>query len=205
MKVGYFLSWSAVRLAAALYGRWRVYGLEHVPLNGPVIVAGNHVSYADPPLVGAAIKREMHYLARRSLFRIPVLGFLLRSYNSIPVDREGGGPGGLKGIHDALVRGGCDGQFLPARPGIGLIVIKSECPVVPVRLFGTYEAYGRHRRFPRPGRVIIKFAPPLYFKELRTEARNSPRARLREIYQQVAEEIMSAIGAITPEPAGRLC
>ena len=91
-----------------------------------------------------------------------------------------------------------DGTLQPARSGIGLTVIKSSAPVVPVRVFGTYEAYGRNIRFPRPKRVMVKYGEPLDFRLLREEAASCPKSRLKEIYQQVADEIMAAIARLEP-------
>ena len=68
-----------------------------------------------------------------------------------------------------------------------------DVPVVPVRVFGTYEAYNRHMRLPRPHRVEVKFGQPLLFERLRAEAKTCSKERLKRIYQEVAEEIMAAI------------
>jgi 1-acyl-sn-glycerol-3-phosphate acyltransferase len=91
-----------------------------------------------------------------------------------------------------------DGRLQPARSGIGLTVIKSACPVVPVRVFGTYEAFGRHIRVPRPQRVVVKFGEPLDLAALRAEAQACSKERLRTIYQQVADAIMQAIARLQP-------
>lgn len=210
MNPVYFLGWVSFRAFFRLYLGWRVYNPERVPLDGPVILASNHASFLDPPLVGAGIRRGINYLARESLFRFPLLGWILRQWQVVPVDREGGGAKGLKAILDRLLAGGAiilfpegtrsrDGQLQPARSGIGLTVIKSDAPVVPVRVFGTFEAYHRHMRFPRPGRkVIVKYGRPMTFARLRAEARNCSKPRLKEIYQQVADEIMAAIAALQP-------
>jgi len=120
------------------------------------------------------------------------------------VNREGGGAKGLKAILDRLLAGGAiilfpegtrtrDGKLQPARSGIGLTVIKSPAPVVPMRVFGTYEAYNRHMRLPRPRRVEVKFGQPLLFQRLRAEAETCSKERLKQIYQEVADEIMAAI------------
>jgi 1-acyl-sn-glycerol-3-phosphate acyltransferase len=85
-----------------------------------------------------------------------------------------------------------------ARSGIGLVVIKSVAPVVPVRVFGTYMAYGRDRRFPLPQRLMVKYGRPMDFTALRAEAKACSKARLREIYQQVADDIMAAIAKLEP-------
>src|SRR5688500_13366815 len=207
MKPIYFLGWSFFRIFFRLYNRWRVIDAHNVPKDGPVILASNHASFLDPPLVGAAAKREINYLARESLFRFPVIGWVLRSVNSVPVDREGGGAAGLRAIFDRLLRGGAiilfpegtrtqDGSLQTAKSGIGLTVIKSEAPVVPVRVFGTFEAFSRHHSFPRPKKIAVKFGQPLNFERLRAEAKVCSKQRVKEIYQEVADEIMKAIAAL---------
>lgn len=207
MNPSYFLGWTFFRLIYSTYFHWRVYNPERVPKKGPVILASNHASFLDPPLVGSGLKRDINYLARESLFRFPGIGALLRSWNAVPVDREGGGAKGLKMILDRLHDGGGiilfpegtrtrDGKLQPARSGIGLTVIKSEAPVVPVRVFGTFEAYGRHLKFPRPKRIAVKYGKPMMFEALREEAKTCSKVRLKEIYQQVAHEIMAEIGKL---------
>jgi len=115
----------------------------------------------------------------------------------------------LKAILERLLAGGAislfpegtrtrDGKLQPARSGIGLAVIKSAAPVVPVRVFGTFEAYGRDTRWPRPCRVAVKYGRPLRFEELRAEARVCAKPRLKQIYQQIADEIMAAITKLEP-------
>jgi 1-acyl-sn-glycerol-3-phosphate acyltransferase len=204
MKPLYFIGWSFFRIYFRLYHRWQVSGAENVPLSGPAILASNHCSFLDPPLVGAAAKREINYMARETLFRFPVLGSLLRGVNSVPVDR---GASGLRAILDRLFAGGAiilfpegtrspDGTLQKAKSGIGLTVIKSDAPVVPVRVFGTFHALNRGQSIPRPGKVGVKFGKPLDFTGLRVEAKTCPKPRLKEIYQQVADEIMRAISAI---------
>jgi len=207
MNLAYRISWCVFRLGYATYFRWRVYNPERVPLKGPVVLAANHASILDPPLIGAALRRALNYLARDTLFSVPVLGWLLRLWEVVPVDRDGGGAAGLRAIFDRLRGGGAillfpegtrtpDGRLQTARAGLGLVVIKSSAPVVPVRVFGTFEAYGRQARLPRPRRVRVKFGTPLDFEKLRTEAKTAPKQRLRDIYQQVADEIMAAIAGL---------
>jgi len=209
MNLSYRIGWSVFRVMYATYFRWRVFGAENVPVNGGVILASNHASFLDPPLVGCGLKRDINYLARESLFRFPGIGALLRSWNAVPVDRDGGGAKGLKIILDRLLNGAGiilfpegtrtkDGKLQPARSGIGLTVIKSTAPVVPVRVFGTFVAYGRHIKIPRPHRVTVKYGKSMNFEKLRAEAKICDKARLKEIYQQVADEIMAAIAKLEP-------
>jgi 1-acyl-sn-glycerol-3-phosphate acyltransferase len=209
MGLVYRAGWLSFRLLFASYFRWRVFNPERVPLCGPVILASNHASFLDPPLVGAPLHRGINYLARDTLFRYRPMASLLQSWNAVPVDREGGGATGVRRILEVLQAGKGviifpegtrtrDGQLQPARSGIGLIVIKSGAPVVPVRVFGTFHALGKHVRFPRPHQVAVKYGRPLRFERLREEVQSCSKARLREIYERVADEIMAAIGQLQP-------
>jgi 1-acyl-sn-glycerol-3-phosphate acyltransferase len=195
------------------YFRWQVFYPDRVPQKGRAILAANHASFLDPPLVGSAAKREISYLARETLFRFPGIGWLLRKVNAVPIDREGGGPAGLKTILDRLSKEEAivlfpegtrtrDGQLQKARSGIGLIVIKSGAPVIPIRIWGTYEAYSRKHKVPLPRPVTIKFGKPIYFTELRIEAESASKARLKEIYQEIADCIMLEIAALEPNEEG---
>jgi 1-acyl-sn-glycerol-3-phosphate acyltransferase len=92
-----------------------------------------------------------------------------------------------------------DGNLQRARSGIGLIVIKSDAPVVPVRVWGTFDAFGRHVRLPKPKRITVKYGELMEFRELRAEAASCGKERLKEIYRQVAEEIMAAIAKLEPK------
>jgi 1-acyl-sn-glycerol-3-phosphate acyltransferase len=210
MNLSYRIGWTCFRVMYATYFRWRVFNAGRVPLQGGVILASNHASFLDPPLVGSGLKRDINYLARESLFRFPGIGALLRSWNAVPVDRDGGGAKGLKTILDRLLNGAGiilfpegtrtkDGNLQPARSGIGLTVIKSDAVVIPVRTFGTFEAFGRNHKFPRPHRVAVKYGRPMRFEKLRAEAKTCDKARLKEIYQQVADEIMAAIAKLEPK------
>ena len=209
MNLSYRLGWLGFRAMFAVYFRWSVFNPELVPQTGGVILASNHASFLDPPLVGSGLHRDINYLARDSLFRFPGIGALLRSWNSVPVDRDGGGAAGLKAILERLLAGGgiilfpegtrtTDGQLQKARSGIGLTVIKSNAVVIPVRTFGTFEAYGKNHKFPRPKKVSVKYGEPMRFEKLRAEAKDCSKPRLKEIYQEVADEIMVAIAKLEP-------
>jgi 1-acyl-sn-glycerol-3-phosphate acyltransferase len=209
MDPSYRTGWIFFRALFATWFRCRYCNPERVPLTGPVILASNHASFMDPPLVGAGLSRQVNYLARNTLFNTRVVGAVLQSWKVVPVDREGGGGAGLKAILERLLEGGAillfpegtrstDGALRPAKSGIGLTVIKSSGVVVPVRVFGTFEAWPRHAKFPRPRRLVVKYGRPMVFEKLRAEARACSKARLKEIYQEVADDIMAAISGLEP-------
>ena len=210
MNFIYFIGWCFFRLMYAVYFRWQIFNAERVPLSGGVILASNHASFLDPPIVGSALRRPINYLARASLFRYPGVGWLLRKWNSVPVDRDGGGAAGLKAILERLLAGGAiilfpegtrtkDGKLQPARSGVGLTVIKSQAVVIPVRTFGTFECYNRKIKFHLPKQLAVKYGEPMNFEALRAEAKTCAKPRLKEIYQQVADEIMAAIAKLEPK------
>src|SRR5712691_9550558 len=105
MNPVYLAGWCCYRALFKFYFGCRVYNPERVPLTGPVILAANHASYLDPPLVGAGLKRPCSFLARETLFHTPLLGALLRSWECVPVDRDGGTAAGLRRILDRLLAG----------------------------------------------------------------------------------------------------
>ncbi len=209
MNCCYSLAWVGFRAIFRFYFRWRVYNPERMPLSGGVALVANHASYIDPPLVAAGVRRPVACLARENLFRFPPMAWVLRQWGVVPLDRDGGSASGLRVILDRLHEGNAivlfpegtrtyDGQAQPARSGIGLIVIKSDQPVVPVRVFGTYEAYGRHVFLPRPWRIAVKYGEPMRFERLRAEAKAASKARLKEIYQEVADALLHAIVRLEP-------
>ncbi|MBN9689719.1 MAG: 1-acyl-sn-glycerol-3-phosphate acyltransferase [Verrucomicrobia bacterium] len=191
------------------YFNHRTYHPERVPLVGPAILAANHVSFGDPPIIGATLPRSISFLARDTLFRPPFFAKLIRTLNAIPIDRDGGGPAGLKIVLSRLELGeavllfpegtrSMDGKVHPARNGIGLLVIRSKVPVVPLRIFGLYEAWGRDRLFPRPHPTVIKYGPAMNFEEHRAEAATASKQRLKVIYDEISRDITSAIERLEP-------
>jgi 1-acyl-sn-glycerol-3-phosphate acyltransferase len=160
----YFL----VRLARLGWG-FTVVGLEHLPREGPLIVAGNHVALLDGPLLAMAVSsvRHMHFLGKAELFRIPILSWYLRRAGAIPLDRSRGDIAAMRAALDLLGRGGCLGLFpegtrsktgLPGNPkgGIGFLAGQSGAAVVPARLLGT-------NRFPKPCHLEVRLGSPLTF------------------------------------------
>ncbi len=148
MKWDYRIGRGAVRvlLKWGLGVKWS--GAQNVPLTGSVIVASNHRGNLDPPLVGCGVPRELHFFAKRELFRVPVLGGLIRIFNSIPVRRGEIDRKSLSLAIDAVKLGGGlvifpegtrakDVDFLPPKLGVGMIAARTGAPIVPVYIMGS--------------------------------------------------------------------
>jgi 1-acyl-sn-glycerol-3-phosphate acyltransferase len=188
-----------------VFNGWEVRGREHVPREGALIVAPNHISFWDPPLVGAAAKRELHFLAKEELFRTPLLGPLIHAFNAIPIRRGTADLRGLSRAFDLLKRGDAllvfpegsrmrDGQLHPARPGIGLLAVHGDATIVPAFVSGT----NRPRRWLiRREKVRIWFGPPRHWRAYAgEEAGDEPG---RALYQRIGDGVMRDIALVREE------
>ncbi len=146
-----------VTVIARVFFRFRIVHPERRLLTGPVILAMNHESYLDPPLVGIASGREVYFLARKTLLDLPVFRWLLPKLNVVPVDQQGTDRSALKALIRIVKAGHAtvvfpegartlDGQLQPVQPGIGFVIAKTLAPVLPMRIFGAHEAMPRGRR-----------------------------------------------------------
>ena len=179
----------------------RVFGQENIIENGPALLAMNHQSVLDPPFAGISCQRPIHYLARKTLFDIPVIGWILRRINVIGVDREGSDVAALKTVMRVLKSGGCtivfpegtrtrDGSLQPAKPGAGFIIAKTLAPVIPLRIFGAFEAFPKGAKIPRMTPVTIVVGQPIHF----TKADTAGDARV--VFQRLSERVMEKIAAL---------
>lgn len=180
---------------------FRIAHRERVIEDGPAILAMNHESYLDPPLAALACRREIHFLARKTLLQWPVLGPIMPDLNVVPVDQDRADMSALKTIIKLLRAGHrtiifpegsrtLDGQLQPAQPGLGLVIAKTLAPVVPMRIFGARAA------FPRGGKprlftpITLVVGEPMCFTAADLEGEK------RELYQRLSERVMARIAAI---------
>lgn len=173
MKLFYALIYTTAKLLAKVIYRHHVYGLEHVP-NGPAILAGNHVSFLDPPLIGISCSEEVNFLARSSLFDHRLFGLAIRNLNAYPVSGDLQNLNTFKTIARLLheqkkvvifPEGNRtpDGKLGKIKPGVAMVALRSNAPVVPVYVHGTYEAWPSQKRFPSlSGKTTCVFGTPLY-------------------------------------------
>lgn len=205
--VGYYV----VRTVAECLFHLRIIHQEKAFVEGPVIFAMNHLSNVDPPLVGLVTNREVFWLAKRDLMAVPVLGYVLRKINVIPVSLDKPDMSGLKNIISLLKEGRAvvifpegqrafDGRLQAALPGLGLAIAKTGAPVVPLRIFGADDVMRRGS-----SRINLHPITIVVGDKMHIDADAIP-GKPREVYQAISDRIMEAIAAIElpPEEEARL-
>lgn len=205
MNPYYWICYHIIKLVGRTFFRLRVVHRERMINHGPVILAANHQSYLDPPLAGSVSDRAIYFLARRSLLDGPFLGWLLPKLNVVPVDSEGGKDRtALKALIRILKSGEGtlvfpegqrtpDGQLQPALPGLGLVIAKTLAPVVPMRIFGAFDSWPLHEKWPRLGQVTVVIGEPIYFTEQDLEPRG------KDLYLRLSQRVMDAIASLSIE------
>jgi 1-acyl-sn-glycerol-3-phosphate acyltransferase len=205
MNAYYQTGYNLFKFFGSLLFSFRVVHQERMIEQGPAILAMNHQSFLDPPLAGISTKRELHILARRSLLKWPVVGRLMPKVNVIPVDRGGADMSALKTLIRVIKQGGGtllfpegtrsrDGKLQPAQPGVGLIIAKTLAPVVPMRIFGAFEALPPSGKEFHPIPITVVIGEPIHFTEADLEGATGV-----ELYQRLSDRVMAAIAAIEYE------
>lgn len=198
----YWIGWLLFRSLYRGLFRLKVTGYENLIREGPVLVVSNHESFIDPPLIGTLYQDDMYYLARKSLMTTPMLKWIYKAWNSIPVDQDRPDMTGVKAIVKLLKSGNrvlifpegertLDGNFGVAQPGTGLIVAKSNAVIQPIRIRGAREALPRGSGRIRFARVSLNIGPPIRFTQEELAA-----AKGKEGYQKIADRLMEAVAAL---------
>lgn len=182
---------ATVHLIGTVLWRVKAYGTENVPLDGPLIVACNHVSNLDPPLMGSMCPRQIHYMAKKELFEIPVLGAAIRACGAYPVDRQGSAAAAIKRSVEVLREGGAIGIFpeggrnvtgdKEVRQGVALLASLGKAPVVPACIVNSARA----NRF---AQIKVAFGKPM--------ALPADRKATRDDLAKFTDEVMGAIRAL---------
>jgi 1-acyl-sn-glycerol-3-phosphate acyltransferase len=156
----------------------------------PVILAANHESYLDPPLVGMLYPGAIRFIAWDGLFKVPILAFLIKALGAVPVSQQDKNSAAniLRDVINFIKEGysvlifpegerSPDGNLLPFEGGVSLIALKTESPIVPVWIEGTFEAFPLSRKFPLPRRVSVAFGEPIFPEELPGDMPEKERRR----------------------------
>jgi 1-acyl-sn-glycerol-3-phosphate acyltransferase len=201
MRWVYWLGWMAFGAAFRTVFGLKIIGQENLVIDGPVLVASNHQSFLDPPLIGNLYQTEMVFLARKTLF-VGFFKWLYPQWNAIPVDQDRPDMASLKTIIRKLKEGHrvlvfpegartLDGNLGEAAPGIGLIAVKSGAVIQPVRISGAREALPRGSGRIRFARITVSIGKPI---ALTAEELSSSQGK--EGYSHIANRIMAAIGEL---------
>jgi 1-acyl-sn-glycerol-3-phosphate acyltransferase len=191
----YRLGWVLFRLFFAVCYRWEVEGKEHIPDQGPLVVCPNHIHNLDPPLVGAAMNRKVHFMAKEELFRIPVLAQIISRLGAFPVRRGASDRNAFKKAMQILQEGKVlaifpegtrsrSGRLGKAHPGAALIALKGNANVVPAAIIGPYRLFGKIR---------IVFGPPFRLdcppdSKINSELLREQSARIMEKIEALLRE-----------------
>lgn len=190
----HLFKWSVVSPMLHGYLRGRTYGAKQVPKNGPLVVVANHASYFDPPVLSSCLRRPVSFMAKESLFKVPVLAPAIRAYGAYPVKRGSADRSAIRAALQQLENGWAvgifvggvrtpDGRVSSPKLGAALIAAKAQAPLLPVSLWGTEKILRKGSAWPRPTPVTVRVGtliepPP-----------TTNKAELQAITQRCTDEI----------------
>lgn len=194
-----FFCKSTVRFLIAIFYRHKIYGVEHIPEGGGMIVS-NHTSFLDPPIIGASFPGKIYFLARESLFKFPPFAWLLRQLCTHPVGAGKGNINTFKIALDLIQKGkkvvifpegkrSRDGQLHRGQLGVGMLVQRSRCRIVPIYIHGTYEAWNAEKKIPKLfGRTACVFGSPIEYRDAGSlDKKEAQHAIVNKIMEKIAE------------------
>ncbi len=193
-----------IKIVLKINGTLNVYGRENVPEKGGVIVASNHISYLDPPLVGAVLPRIATFMARKGLFEVPVLKWMI-TRAAFPVDRENPKPSSIKDAVRRLKRGEVlvlfpegkrseTGDLQEAKRGVDVIAKMSKAAIVPTLLVGSDKALPSGAKWLKRAEISVVFGKPIYYNA--QDDSYGPGGQMKD---HVGSTIMHAIGELKKE------
>jgi 1-acyl-sn-glycerol-3-phosphate acyltransferase len=192
-----------VNIFLRTYFRMSVEGAEHIPTEGGFVLAGNHMSYLDPFVMGVGCSRQVYFMAKAEIFKIPVIKQVAVRLGAFPVRRGGADRQAIRKGLDILMRGDVlgvfpegtrnrsdTGELLTPQGGAAMLALKADVPVVPAAIWGTDRVDG-WLHFPKPVRIGVRFGAPIYFTKV--DKVN------HEIVASASARIIEAIEAMIPK------
>ncbi|WP_348663714.1 lysophospholipid acyltransferase family protein [Chlamydia vaughanii] len=192
------------RVVFSIFYRLKPYGVKKNFIKGAAIIAANHNSYLDPIAIHLCVHRCLYHLARSSLFSNRVIGWLQRQWGCYPVKRGEGNSAAFRVAFQLFKKKkkliiypegerSSTGELGPGKVGVGLMAIKSQVPVIPVYIGGTYDIFNRHQKFPKLWKTVTCiFGTPLHFDDLIQDKTLSNK----DAYQIATDRIMSKIAEL---------
>jgi len=152
--------------------RGRTAGNDNVPQEGAVVVVANHGSHLDPPLLGHALGRPVAFMAKAELFRVPLLGAIIRACGAYPVERGAGDREAIRVATDRLLQGWATGVFIDGtrqtdgrvnapQQGAALLAARAGVPLLPVAIINSHRALGPGGKSPRLVPIHIRIGTPI--------------------------------------------
>lgn len=187
---------------ASLYFRFSTVGLENIPREGPFVLACNHASFLDPYFCGCGCRvREVGFMAKEELFRVPVFSWFIRVSGAFPIKRGTYDEGAFSVFFDRLREGRpvtvypegtrtLDGQLHRGKRGVGMLLHQAKVPVIPAYLKGTYQAWPKGQALPKPARVTFHIGERVPLDDLMAAPAD------KKVQQAVSDRVMDAIAAI---------
>lgn len=173
----WFARWIC-RVFCIVFFRFRVCGKENVPRKGAFVLVSNHQSFLDPIFCGIALKRQLVFLARDTLFTNRFFGGLIASVNTLPVRRGQADFSAMKKVIEKLKQGNglclfpegtrsSDGKITPFKPGFGLLCRRGQAAIIPVVIDGAYECWPRHKKIFSRGKITVCYGKAITFEQLK--------------------------------------
>ena len=187
-----------------LFFRIEFRGTENIPLEGPCIIAPNHVTYADPVWISIPVLRPIRYMAWDRMFRIPVLGFLMRVFGAFPVRLEGGDVSAQREAVELLRQGQAlvifpeggrtkTGALMPFKLGAFRLALAQGVPILPVTIKGAYEVWPVGQLLPHPGKLTVTYHPLIRVEALSDPAREDLKAKARVLARSAHDVVATAL------------
>lgn len=178
------------------------HGLENIPPTGPFVVASNHASLLDPYLIGfTSIQREVGFMAKEELFRVPLFGAIIRYCGAFPVKRGTRDQDAIQKFHDFLHSGKplalfpegtrtLTGELQPPKKGVGMLLYNAKVPVIPAYIAGTFHCWPKGKLLPRPGKTSVTYGAPIPLDDLYVE---KPE---KATYAKIADRLMEHVAEL---------
>jgi 1-acyl-sn-glycerol-3-phosphate acyltransferase len=193
----HLFKWSIVSPTLNIYLRGRIYGTEHVPQQGPLVVVSNHASDFDPPILSCCVGRPVAYMAKEELFHIPILKQAIQWYGAYPVRRGAADRSAIRSALKYLEAGWATGVFLEGtrtldgritdpKLGAALIAAKAKAPLLPISLWGTEGILKKGSAMPQPVPITVRIGQVI----------DAPSSTEREELQAVTQQCVVAIQAM---------
>ena len=194
-----------LRITFRLNGGLEVIGIENIPADEGIIIAPNHVSYLDPPIIGAILPRNGNFMAKKGLFEVPVLRWIIKGA-AFPVDRDNPRPSTIKEAVRRLKKGQIvimfpeghrndTGELMDAKRGISMVASLSRATIIPTFIKGSDKALPPKAKWLKRAKISVVFGKPIYY----TFTKDGKKQSSHERQEDISSKMMPAIRALKEE------